>query len=93
MKPLSQQIIANKARKRAKIAARKPDTPPINSKLVALMLLPNEQIQAMIVGATQSTYVPRIKGDHRAMANLERIRKQQKRLASWTGARTDGATA
>lgn len=72
-----------KAAKRAKFS--RPE--PVRSPIMALMLLPNEQIQGMILSASTSSYVPVPRGDHRPFAQLERIRKEQKRSASWTGAR------
>ena len=88
MKSLKQIMIETATRKYAKQAARPAKKPPINNRFIALMLLPNERIQAMILGASQSTYVPLPKGDHSIMANIDRFRKLQKRNAAWTGLRS-----
>lgn len=48
--------------------------------IMALMMLPNEQIQAMILAGSSSSYVPTAqRTDNRPFAELERIRKGQNR--------------
>lgn len=54
------------------VAARHP--------LMAVMMLPNDTIQAMILTGANSSYVPTLQRiDNRPFAELERIRKGQNR--------------
>jgi len=85
MKSLKTLMIEAKVQKAAKRAAFPPKKPPINNRLIAMMLLPNDFIQGLIVGATQSTYVPVPKGDGRPLAMLHRTRKEDKRRRDWQG--------
>lgn len=87
MLKLSEEMRERRAKKQAKIAARPVKKPDINNRMMAFMLLPNERIQAMILEGASSTYVPVPKGDHRIMANIDRFRKNQKRMNAWTGLR------
>lgn len=88
MKSLKQIMVETAARKYAKQAARKPEKPPINNRLVAMMLIPNDLVQSVIITGTESTYVPVPKGDHRPLAMLKRVAKEKKRSAAWTGLRS-----
>ena len=88
MKSMKQILVENTLKKYQRQALRPPKKPAINNKLIAMMLIPNQRIQDMIVGATQSTYVPIPKGDHRHASGIKQLRKQWKRNDSWQGLRS-----
>lgn len=87
MKTLKQQLTDNRARKAARKAAFKKPEQQSRSPFLNLMIMPNEQIQGLILQGTSSTFVPSPKGDHRPFAALTRARKAATRNAAWNGVR------
>jgi len=73
-----------KSRRTVKHAAKHQQN---RTPFIALMLMQNEKLQAMLLEASQSTYVPVPRGDHRPWSGLVQIRKAAARNAAWNGAR------